>query len=66
MNKTCIYIPPDVLDSAKTYLESKPSTPEEVVMHWIRLGKAIDGELSDSQAMNLQLGNLKICLVPKD
>lgn len=61
MDKTkSIEISTDLIESAEEYLARLPKTPEEVIEYWTRIGHAVAGQLTESEAMNLLLGNCEV------
>jgi hypothetical protein len=50
----------DLIESAEAYLARLPKTPEEVIEHWARIGKIVAEQLTETEAMNLLLGNCEV------
>lgn len=53
----------DLIESAEAYLARLPKTPEEVIEQWARIGKVVAEQLTETEAMNLLLGNCEVTAV---
>ena len=64
-NTNTLEISDDLIESAEAYLARLPKTPEEVIEQWARIGKVVAEQLTETEAMNLLLGNCDVTVEPK-
>ena len=64
-NTKPVEISDDLIKDAELYLARLPQTAEDVIEHWARIGQVVAGQLTESEALNLLLGNCEVTVEQK-